>query len=70
MIPKIIDNQPMRNIFECRVRFGHCGRLFLSQRVYKSASAETITISGSVFRDLSDLQSASTNAVHMSLLPL
>ena len=44
---KIIDDQPMRRMSECRVRFGHCGRSFISPAIYKSASAKIIAISGS-----------------------
>ena len=49
MIPKIIDNHRIRRMSECRVRFGHCGRSFISPVICKSALAKRIEISGSVF---------------------
>ena len=69
MIPKIIDNQPMWRMSECRVRFGHCGRSFISPAIYRSASAKIIVISGSMFWASSHFRSVSTDAVHMPLLP-
>ena len=37
MKPKIIDGQSMQWMSECRVRFEHCGRLFFSPVIYRSA---------------------------------
>ena len=70
MIPKIMDNQPMRSISECRVRFGHCFRSFISTAIYKSMSAKIFEISGSVLQVSIHFRSPSTNAVYMPLLPL
>ena len=69
MVPKIIDDQPIRRMSECRVRFGHFFRSFLSPTIYKSVSAKRNKISGSVFRASSHFRSASTDAVHISRIP-
>ena len=70
MKPKIIDDQPMRRMFECRFRFGHCDRSFLSSAIYQSASAKIIAMSGPMFQDLSHVYSASTDTVHIPRLTL
>ena len=49
IILKIIYGQSMRRMSGCRVRFGHCGREFLSPVIYKCVSAKIIIMSGSVF---------------------
>ena len=48
MKPTIIDGQPMRSVSECTVRFGNCGRSFLSPAMYKHASTIIIAMLGSV----------------------
>ena len=68
MIPKVIDDHPMRRMSECRFIFGNCGRSFLSPAVYKSASAKIIAISWSVFQSLRHFRSASTEVFHMHLI--
>ena len=70
MIPKIIYNQPMRNMSDCRVRFSHCGRPFLSPVIYKSAPAKRIAMSGSVFQASSHFHNASTDDVHLQWILL
>ena len=70
MIPKIIGEQPIPSISECRVRFGHCGRSFLHLVTYKSLLAKIIAISGSVFQASSHFCSACTNDIHMLRHPL
>ena len=69
IIPKIMDDQPMRRMHECRVRFGHCDRLFISTMIYKNASAKRTAIYGSVFQALSLFRRVSTNAIHLLRLP-
>ena len=59
----------MRSMSECRVRFGHCVRSFLSSAMYKSVLTKRIAISGSVFRALIHFCRVSTNTVDMSRLP-
>ena len=66
MLPKSTDDQTMRSISECRVRFGHCGRSFLSPVIYKSVPAKRIVMPGSVFRALSHFRNTSTDAVHLT----
>ena len=68
MRTKIMDGHTMRRMSEFRVRFGHCGRLFLSPAIYKIASTKIIAMSGSVFQASSNFRNASTNAIHMSWL--
>ena len=70
MRPKIIEGQPMRRMSECRVRFGHCGRSFISPEIYKSTPAEIIAMSGSMFRASIHFHNSSTNAVHLPQLLL
>ena len=67
---KIINGQPMQRISECRVRFGHCVRSFLSPAMYKIASTKIIAMSGSVFRSSIHLYNASTDPVHLPRIPL
>ena len=54
---------------ECRVRFGHCGRSFLSPVINENASTKVIAMSGFVFRALSHFRSASSKTVHLPRLP-
>ena len=70
MIPKIIDDQKMQRMTECRVRFVNCVWLFISPAIYKSASDKKIAISGSVLQSLIHFHNASTDAVHHPRLPL
>ena len=60
----------MRSKSECRARFRHCDRSFISPVMYKSASIEIIVMSGSVFQASSHLRNASTETVHLPRLPL
>ena len=69
MMPKIIDGQLVRRVSDCRVRFGHCGRSFLSPAMYKRSSAKIIGMSGSVLLDSSHFNNVSTDAVHLPRLP-
>ena len=70
MLPKIIDNQNMWRMYECRVSFGNCGRSFIFPVIYKSVSDKKIVISGSMFWALSHFCSVSTDTVHLSCFPL
>ena len=70
MKPKIIDDQMMRRIYDCRVRFGHCGRSFISPAMYKIVSTKIIAMSGSVFQYSRHFRNASTDAVHLPQLTL
>ena len=65
MVPKIIDEKLIRRMSECRVRFGHFFRSFLSPTIYKSVSTKIILMSGSVLRASIYLHNWSTEAVHM-----
>ena len=50
MRPKIICDQPMRNISECRVRFVNFGMSFPSPAMYRGALTKKVEMLGSVFR--------------------
>ena len=65
METKIIDVQPMRNMSECRVRFGNYGRSFPSPAIYRSALKKKVEMSGSVFFFSSRLSNVSTDAFDM-----
>ena len=67
---KIMDGQLIRRTSECRFRFGHFGRSFLSPAMYKIASTKIIAMSGSVFRSSIHLYNASTDPVHLPRIPL
>ena len=45
-IPKIIYDQLMQRMSECRSRVGNCGRSFLSPKIYKIASARRMRCLG------------------------
>ena len=70
MKPKIKDGQPMQRISECRVIFGHCGRLFLSPVMYKNVLTKIIAMPGSVLQALSHFRNLPTDAVHLLRLTL
>ena len=65
MKPKIIDDQTMQRILECRVRFRYCGSSFPSPEMYMSVLKKKVEMSGSVFRFSSHYRNASTNDVHL-----
>ena len=67
---EIIYGQTMRIMSECIVRFGNCGRSFISPAIYKSVSAKRIVISGPVLRASSNFRSVSTNDVYLLRIPL
>ena len=69
-IPETLEDHPMQRMSECRVRFVHCGRSFISTAIYKSMSAKIFEISGSVLQVSIHFRRPSTDAVHMPLLPL
>ena len=69
MKPKSLDDHPMQRMSECRVRFGNCGRSFLSPAIYKSVSAKIIVMFGYVFQDSSHFRNASTHAVPLTRFP-
>ena len=67
--PKIIDGQTMQRISYCRVRFGHCGRSFISPETYKSELTKRVVISGAVFRVSGHFCNVSIDDVHLMQLP-
>ena len=56
-------------MYECRVKFEHCGKSFLSPAIYKSVLAKKITMYGSVFQASSHFRSASNDNAHIPRLP-
>ena len=68
MNPKSIDDQPMRGMSECRVRFGHYGRSFISPATYKTASTKIVVMSRSMFQASIHFRNASNDTVHMMRL--
>ena len=69
-IPEIINVHPMRSMSECRFRFGHGGRSFLSPALYKSVSAKRIAMSGYMFGASSNFLSVPNNSDHLLRLSM
>ena len=60
----------MKSMLECRVGFGHCGRLFPSPALYRIALTKKVEILVSMFRFSHHFRNASADAIHMSRLSL